>query len=174
MLLMGDEVGRTQKGNNNTYCHDSPLNWLDWTLIDKERPLFRFCQQWIQFRKEHPLLRHPAHVGKEHAHRSPLEVSWHGHKAWNADWSPESRFLAFMLRQRLPHMNDCLYAAFNMHWEPASIELPEPTDGDNWYIFVDTSKPSPDDIADVGQESVVIEGRKITMGPRSCLVAIPR
>lgn len=174
MLLMGDEVGRTQQGNNNTYCHDSPLNWFDWSLLDTKQDLFRFHKNWIQFRKAHPLLRHPAHVGNEHAHTSPLEVSWHGHEAWNADWSPESRFLACMLRQRLPYINDSLYAAFNMHWEPATVELPEPIDGDNWYIFVDTSKPSPYDIAEVGAESVLIEDRTITMSPRSCLVAVPK
>lgn len=174
MLLMGDEVGRTQKGNNNTYCHDSPLNWFDWTLVEKEKELFRYFKNWIQFRKQHPLLRHPAHVGQEHRYASPLEVSWHGHQAWNADWSPESRFLACMLRQRLPHVNDSLYAAFNMHWEPAHIELPEPPDGDNWYIFADTSKASPEDITEPGSESLLIEGRKITMGPRSCLVAVPK
>jgi isoamylase len=174
MLLMGDEVCRTQQGNNNTYCHDSPLNWLDWSLLETNQDFFRFCKNWFHFRREHPVLRHPAHVGREHAHRSPLEVSWHGHQPWNSDWSGESRFLAFMIRQRLPHFNDSLYAAFNMHWEPAHIELPEPIDGDQWYIFVDTSQTSPHDIAEVGQENQVIPNRKITLAPRSCLVAVAK
>ncbi len=174
MLLMGDEVGRTQKGNNNTYCHDSPLNWFDWSLVESEHELFRFCRLWIQFRKEHPVLRHPAHVGNDYSHTSPLEVSWHGHRAWNADWSPESRFLACMLRQRLTYMNDNLYAAFNMHWDAVDIELPQPIDGDDWYVFVDTGKPAPDDIADVGAESILIQNKRYSMAPRSCLVAVPK
>lgn len=174
MLLMGDEVCRTQKGNNNTYCHDSPLNWFDWSLVESEQEFFRFCRLWIQFRKEHPVLRHPAHVGNDYAHTSPLEVSWHGHRAWNADWSPESRFLAYTLRQRLTHMNDSLYAAFNMHWDAVDIELPQPIDGDDWYVFVDTGKSSPDDIAEVGAESTLIHDKRYSMAPRSCLVAVPK
>ena len=79
-----------------------------------------------------------------------------------------------MIRQRLPHFNDSLYAAFNMHWEPAHIELPEPIDGDQWYVFVDTSQTSPHDIAEVGQENQVIPNRKITLAPRSCLVAVAK
>jgi glycogen operon protein len=120
------------------------------------------------------VLRHPAQVGNDYAHTSPLEVSWHGHRAWNADWSPESRFLAYTLRQRLTHMNDSLYAAFNMHWDAVDIELPQPIDGDDWYVFVDTGKSSPDDIAEVGAESTLIHDKRYSMAPRSCLVAVPK
>ena len=63
MLLMGDECGRTQLGNNNAYCHDGPLTWLDWQLLHKNSDLLRFCKRMIQFRHEQPMLRSPWHGG---------------------------------------------------------------------------------------------------------------
>jgi len=59
MLLMGDECGRTQQGNNNAYCHDGPLTWFDWSLLEKNADLFRFCRLMIAFRARHPMMRHP-------------------------------------------------------------------------------------------------------------------
>ena len=64
MLLMGDEVGRTQRGNNNAYCVDGPLTWLDWSLIGPNADVFRFCRRLIAFRKAHPILRHPAYLAE--------------------------------------------------------------------------------------------------------------
>ena len=63
MLLMGDECGRTQLGNNNAYCHDGPLTWLDWQLLRKNSDLLPFCKRMIQFRHEQPMLRSPWHGG---------------------------------------------------------------------------------------------------------------
>src|SRR5205085_79059 len=64
MLLMGDECGHTYEGNNNTYCHDAPLTWFDWTLPDRNAELVRFCRLLIRFRKLHPALRHSRHPGQ--------------------------------------------------------------------------------------------------------------
>lgn len=97
MILMGDEVGRTQRGNNNTYCHDNDLNWFDWSLLERNADLFHFARQMIAFRKTHPLLRAREHLGMSTAQ---ADFIWHGVHAWNADWSPGSRTLAFMLRER--------------------------------------------------------------------------
>ncbi len=62
MILMGDEVGRTQQGNNNTYCQDNELNWLDWTLLESNADLFRFFKHVIAFRHAHPVLRNRWHL----------------------------------------------------------------------------------------------------------------
>ena len=96
MILMGDEVGRTQRGNNNIYCHDNDLNWLDWTLLERNADLFNFTRQMIALRKIHPLLRARDFFG---IGPTQADIIWHGTQAWNADWSPGSRALAFMLRE---------------------------------------------------------------------------
>ena len=94
MLSMGDEIGRTQQGNNNAYCQDGPLSWMDWSLAETNADLLRFCQRLIALRAAHPAFRFPMHTGQVAADGSFLEVTWHGTKAWHADWSPESRILA--------------------------------------------------------------------------------
>ena len=99
MLLMGDEIGRTQQGNNNTYCHDNDLNWLDWWLAESR---IRSCcgsrSGMIAFRHAHPVLRPKDHFrGESTCGSGCADISWHGTQAWSADWSAGSRVLAFML-----------------------------------------------------------------------------
>jgi isoamylase len=106
MLLMGDELGRSQQGNNNTYCQDSELSWLDWSLAQKNAELLRFCRAMVQFRHRHPVLKHPEHPGP-----GGPQVIWHGLRPWQADWSPGSRVLAL---QKVDHADgalDVVYAA---------------------------------------------------------------
>jgi isoamylase len=174
MIHMGDEFGRTQQGNNNAYCHDSPLSWLNWNLLKENDDIFRFVQLWIQFRKKHRALRHAAHVGSLSSHEPPLEVSWHGVRPWQPDWSYHSRLLAFMLRQTIPSGTDTIYAALNMFWEPLEIELPEPPTDCHWHRFTDTSLSSPLDISEVGEEKRISGNQQIIVEGRSCLVAILR
>src|SRR5207244_2367874 len=98
MLLMGDEIGRTQQGNNNAYCHDNDLNWLDWTLRDTNAELWRFCKHCLAFRQAHPVLRSSTFLRHEDAVGSGYaDITWHGTQAGQADWSDDSRLLAFML-----------------------------------------------------------------------------
>ncbi|MCC5619911.1 glycogen debranching protein GlgX [Nostoc sp. CHAB 5715] len=98
MILMGDEMGRSQCGNNNTYCHDNELNWLDWNLLELNTNLFRFFKHCIAFRNAHPVLRNQYHFRNvDYVGSGYADITWHGTQAWNADWSPYSRTLAFML-----------------------------------------------------------------------------
>src|SRR5262249_51878980 len=95
MLLMGDEVGRTQQGKNNAYGQDGPVSWLDWTLPERNGEILRYCRRLIAFRKQHPALRCPLHPGRG-AGKYSLEATWHGIKVGEPDFSPTSRSLAFM------------------------------------------------------------------------------
>jgi isoamylase len=97
MLLMGDELGRTQRGNNNTYCHDNELNWLDWTLRERNGDLFTVHSQDDRLAQGTPATAHRRVLRQS---RSPADIIWHGTQAWKADWSADSRALAFMLRER--------------------------------------------------------------------------
>jgi len=154
MILMGDEVGRTQRGNNNTYCHDNDLNWFDWTLLERNADLFHFARQMIALRKTHPLLRTREHFGTS---ATQADIIWHGTQAWNADWSPGSRTLACMFRERQAgqagNTSPVLYMALNGYWDALPFELPELPVNYRWHLFANTALPAPHDIYEPGHET---------------------
>ncbi|MBY0587590.1 glycogen debranching protein GlgX [bacterium] len=175
MILMGDEFGRSQQGNNNAYCHDSPLNWVCWDLAEKEKEFHRFCRLILAFRRAHPALRHSLHSGNGSARTMPLEVTWHGVTPWRPDWSSDSRTLGMMLRLALGNGSaDVLYVAFNMYWEGLTFLIPSPPIGTQWHLSVQTSKPSPDDIVEIGREKPLVDSRYIVLAPRSIVVLIAK
>jgi glycogen operon protein len=129
----------------------------------------------IQFRKNHPTVRHPLHPGP-----GAPEVNWHGTRAWRADWSPGSRVLAFH-RIAMPQDGrdqdgmDVIYVAMNMHWESLDFELPSPpTAATRWHVLADTAQPSPDDVCEGGCETPVTDQTKILVGGRSIIILVAR
>jgi glycogen operon protein len=174
MLLMGDEVGRTQQGNNNTYCQDNELNWLDWGLKEQNAELFRFCQALIALRKAHPVLRHPQFAGSGRHQGGTLEISWHGTRAWNADWSGTSRVLAFLARLRGGRPEDAVYAAFNMYWDTLPFEVPALEDGRTWHLFANTGVEAPADVFVPGTEPPLEDPRNLLVGARSVVILVAR
>ncbi len=143
MLLMGDELGRSQNGNNNTYCHDNELNWLDWDLLNTNQELFKFVSHCLHFRLAHPVLRNRYHFqNRDYVGSGYADITWHGTQAWNADWSDASCTLAFMLcgkhakQGTMP--DNSLYVAMNMHWETQWFEVPTLPAGQKWHISVNT------------------------------------
>lgn len=174
MLSMGDEIGRTQLGNNNAYCHDSPLTWLDWSLTEANAGLLRFCQRLIAFRRSHPVLRQSAYPGYRTPDGDLLEVSWHGIYPWQPDWAPHSRTLAAMLSSVTQQVQDTLYVAFNMYWEALDFQLPAPPKKQFWHLVIDTAKNSPHDIVDPGREARLPIGRHVTVEARSTVVLVAK
>ncbi len=208
MLLMGDECGRTQQGNNNAYCHDGPLTWLDWDLAKVHADLGRFLTQLIAFRRRHRCLRHSLHPevydgeergragdhvtggaqprhdgdlpdgallapGRRTADGERLDVSWHGVRAWQPDWSPESRSLAFMLAARGGGVaDDVVYAAFSMYWEPLVFELPRLPEGWRWHRFANTAASAQTDAYEPGAEPVLEDQRVLPVDARSVAVLV--
>jgi glycogen operon protein len=179
MILMGDEVARTQNGNNNTYCHDNELNWLDWTLFKKNPDVFNYAKQIIRFRHAHPALRNRYHFqNRDYVGSGYPDISFHGTRAWNADWSGTSLTFAFLLcgkhaKQGTVHDN-YIYAAMNMHWETLDFELPHLPEGMRWHVFANTSMPSPGDINEIGNEPVLENQYNFLVGPRSVIVLVGR
>jgi glycogen operon protein len=170
MLLMGDEVGRTQQGNNNTYCHDNALNWFDWSLLEKNAEIFNFCQRLIAFRKAHPVVRHPHHAGQRDQEGRCLEVSWHGTRPWQADWGAGNRTLAMISRFE----DDVIYVAFNAFWDPLPFGLPAPGDGRAWRLFADTSMAAPGDVCEPGKETCLDDQGQFLVGGRSVVILVAR
>jgi glycogen operon protein len=157
MVLMGDEMGRTQRGNNNTYCQDNDLNWLDWRLAEENAELVRFARNMIAFRKAHPALRNRYHLSnQDYMGSGYADITWHGLKAWNADWSGEARILAFLLcgkhAKNGTTCDDYIYVVMNSHWETQYFEIPLPPDNTKWHVAVNTGMPSPEDIFKPGSE----------------------
>jgi isoamylase len=174
MLLMGDELGRTQLGNNNAYCHDSPLTWLDWDLRERNAELFRFCQHLIAFRQRHSALRQSRHAGSWTRDGDALQVTWHGTRAWLPDWAPHSRVLACMLCGAAEKQPDAIYVAMNMYWEPLGFELPSPPPGQRWHLFANTAMAPPADIWEPGQEPPLPEPREVLLEGRAIIVLLAR
>lgn len=173
MLLMGDECGRTQQGNNNAYCHDGPLTWFDWRLLDQNADLFRFCRLLIRFRQRHPLLRHSLHAGLASTEGNAPSLSWHGTRPWCPDWSPDSRVLA-MLRQghNGQGREDVLYVVMNMFWESLDFVVPSPPQGQRWYVFANTAMPPPEDVWEPGQEPLLADQENLLVGGRSIMILV--
>ncbi|MFO7538538.1 MAG: glycogen debranching protein GlgX [Chloroflexota bacterium] len=177
LILMGDEVGRTKQGNNNTYCHDNELNWLNWDLLQENGDLFRFFRACIAFRKAHPVLRRQHHFEQRDVVGSGYpDISWHGLEAWNPDWSAASRTLAVMFcGQHAPGEEDeYIYVAMNMHWESYKFELPQLPPRHQWHQFADTALPSPEDIVLPGEERPLSNQRYLQIAPRSVIILTGR
>jgi isoamylase len=179
MILMGDEAGHTQQGNNNTYCHDTELNWLDWSLLKQNADLLRFCKNCIAFRKRHPVLRGNRHLrNRDYVGSGYPDISWHGTHAWNADWSGASRTLAFMLCGRHARggtvQDNDIYVAMNMYWEGLPFELPALPAGKSWHVFANTGANPPEDCWEPGHEPRLSQPRQIWMGGRSVVILLSK
>ncbi|HLY75908.1 MAG TPA: glycogen debranching protein GlgX [Planctomycetota bacterium] len=161
MILMGDEVRRTQRGNNNAYGQDNETSWLDWTSMEKETGLQRFLRTLIRHR-----LRGNARKAEDISLNELLRETvyeWHGVRLGSPDWSEQSRALAFTVP--LQHGRVRVHGMMNAFWEPLDFELPA-SGSHRWKRWIDTSLPSPDDIVDYAGAPVVPDGR-YRVGPRS-------
>jgi isoamylase len=177
MLLMGDEVARTQHGNNNTYCHDDELNWFDWTEVETNADLLRFTQRCIAFRHDHPVLRRDRHfTGTDEVGSGYPDISWHGIHAWRPDWSARSRTLAFMLcgmhAQRGGSHDNYIYVAMNTHWDALPFELPALPDGLSWHVAVNTGAPAGEESWDLGAEPRLDDQGSFLVGGRSVVTLV--
>jgi isoamylase len=155
MLAHGDELGRTQSGNNNVYCQDNEISWVDWDLDPDQKGLLEFTAALIELRKRHPVFRRRRFFAGDSAHggRSELgDIEWfapNGVPMGEADWnSGFARSLMVFLNgdaiPELDHMGRPIYddhflLLFNAHWEPINFTLPPRAFGSNWQIRLDTT-----------------------------------
>ena len=152
MILMGDEVRRTQRGNNNAWCQDSDISWFDWSLVESNHAIFRFWKQMIAFRKAHGAVHRGRYLQGESGPRSRRglpDISWHGTAVGQPDWSPSSRVIAYTLAGEGDAPD--IHVMMNMYWEALDFALPT-VEGRVWCRAVDTSLSSPVDIVEPGHE----------------------
>jgi isoamylase len=138
MILMGDEVQRTQQGNNNAYCQDSELSWFDWDGVQHHADLRRFVKSLIHFVQSHQIFSQEKRLEVTYGSHQPHLV-WHGVQLGKPDWGDQSHSLAFTLRH--PDAEEFLYVIVNAYWQPLAFELPG--HDEQWCRIIDTSLPSP-------------------------------
>lgn len=172
MILAGDEIGRSQQGNNNAYCHDNELSWLDWDLLGQNGDLHRFFKLLIHFRMKYTLLRRRRFYNDGDEHGAGPGISWHGTSRNEPDWSSHSRSLAMHVFGNGAEPD--LYVIANSHWEEHAFELSRCARGRRWHRFVDTSLPSPREICAEDEAPVLENQARYVVRARSVVTLIGR
>ena len=169
MINAGDEVLRSQQGNNNTWCQDNELGWFDWSLLETNRDMLVFTREMIAFRKRHPCLMHTRFLtGEEREGHWFPDISWHGKRLNQPYWDdPEAQLLACTLGSLEP-WEEGLHIILNMSAESLQLPLPE-MPGRQWHCAVDTARPSPGDVIPVARQTA-LHGLSCQVSPHSVLV----
>jgi glycogen operon protein len=168
MLLSGDEVRRTQRGNNNAYCQDNELSWFDWSQVDAQAGLRRFVRELIRFR-----LTYGFDIDDDNKtlaeELADAHIAWHGVRIDQPDWSPDSHSLAMTITS--PNGQHMTHVLFNAFWSALDFALPPIPPGSLWRRLLDTNLLSPDDIC--GRISALpIESGRYRAAPRSVVVFV--
>lgn len=169
MILAGDEMGRTQRGNNNSYCQDNEISWLNWQGLSENKDLYRFYRLLIAFRKSHDLLRHDSFTLKDGL---GLQIDWHGHQLGQPDWGVESRSIAaHMFGQNGSGVTQNIYLIANSHWEAGIFQLPN-LNNQKWHRFVDTSLPGESAILESSNLEKIAAQHQYLVAARTVVVLI--
>jgi isoamylase len=184
MLLGGDEMLRTQGGNNNAYCQDNATSWIDWTLLAKNAGFAEFCRKLIALRRAHQVLRGRSFLsGADRNRDGILDVQWFDERLREPGWfDRELRRLAFRLQgcERALEVGAAsadasdLYVVLSAEREALEFALPEPSAGFSWYRAVDTSLAPPDDAAEVGAEIRLDPQDVYVVNPGSAVILVGR
>jgi isoamylase len=166
MITMGDEVRRTQGGNNNAYCQDDETTWFDWTLLKAHADVRRFTQLLNARRVMRNVTAEQQRISLNDVLRQ-ANKAWHGVNLWQPDWQPHSHCLA--LGAELPRIGLRMHLIMNAYWEPLEFELPPPQDGKMWQRWIDTSLDSPDDIT-TWQDAPTFSSGRYPAAARSVVV----
>ena len=166
MLLAGDEMRRTQAGNNNAYCQDNEISWIDWTLLEKNRPLFEFTRRLIAFRKAHPVFRRRSFfTGTDHDADGRADIEWYepGGKpvSWELNRPSLGCYLNGSKQETENGENDWdFYLMFNAGRHPHPFRLPRPPEGTTWKRVLDTALEAEDSMLEPGAELAALENQE--------------
>jgi len=168
MLLMGDEVRRTQLGNNNAYCHDSELTWFNWSLLETHADIHRFLKILNSVRSKRDTAQQKYSMSLNEILKNPL-LTWHGIKLNQPDWSDPSRSIAFTVRSVSGAV--IMHYMFNAYHEPLEFEIPSLNEsiGQVWQRWIDTSLSSPEDIC-YWEEAVSHQNKTYSVAQHSIVI----
>jgi glycogen operon protein len=175
MFVAGDEFGRTQMGNNNAYCQDNELSWLDWRLAESNSGLLRFFKMLIALRKRHAIFRRPDFFPVGGSLRDSHEIHWQSQRVGEPDWSDDCRILGFMLDgqavSELP--DDDFFIILNSRLENVIVEIPPLPSGRHWCVLIDGAAESPGDIYPE-EDAPVFTGNEFELPAMASLVLISK
>jgi glycogen operon protein len=176
LLLGGDELLRTQRGNNNAYCQDNELSWIDWTLREKNAAFFGFVQKAIRFTRRYPVLARRSHfTGRDQNENQEPDIRWYGQNLAEPDWSdPEARTLAYQIDGTEAEVGAGDYFVFvilNADHRMRGVRLPVVA-GYAWHRAVDTSLPDGEDFVDEGHEVRLDPQTEYLVSGRSTVVLL--
>jgi glycogen operon protein len=169
MVLMGDEVRRTQRGNNNAYCQDNEISWFDWTGLEKHAEIHRFTRLLLRLRSTRDLTRKEGDLTLNEI-LGHARISWHGVKLNQPDWSEESHCLALTFNSLEGRF--LVHVILNAYWESLTFELPpiEGSSHEGWHRAIDTALAPPDDISEGPEEAPQVPDRNYLTQPRSVVL----
>ncbi|OJF77385.1 MAG: glycogen debranching enzyme GlgX [Treponema sp. CETP13] len=180
MILAGDEFRRTLFGNNNAYCQDNEINWINWNNRNTYSEIFRFVQKAIAFRLRHPAFRRPEFFcGQDLSYNSLPDIAWFDENGKIPDWTKLNHFLACRLDgSHAEILNDIddndFYIMFNTSEKDITVKLPEPGFSKNWYRVVDTSLSCPLDFLLEGEEEMLQPQDTYVLPTRSCALLLSK
>ena len=167
MLRAGDEMGQSKEGNNNAYCQDNRISWLNWRLVSSNRDIFEYVKAVIAFRKQHDLFRREKPLREDDYDSLGLpEFSVHGVNPWFPQFEHFRRQLGLLYFGEYSDSEDkeSYYLMANMHWECHEFLLPKVLDKKKWELMLDTSKENVWDEKDIESQSAYM------MQPRSVAI----
>ena len=163
MFFMGDEFCNSQQGNNNAYCQDNEISWLNWNDLEKNRDFFEFFKYMIQFRKDHSVIRRKEKPCSIHF----PSMSAHGNIPWVEKFDWNAKVVGIMYAGSVDEVDDIVYVVINSYWENQKIQLPGLLERFNWKMVVDTYQED-----SIIAEEKLITGGSCVIGPRSAMVFV--
>jgi len=180
MVLGGDEIRRTQNGNNNAYCQNNAVSWYDWSLLEENVELFRFYRELVAFRRRHPAFHRPEFFSGTDGDRNSIpDITWYDEHGDELDWDKTDHTLAMRLDGSRAEIaadrddND-FFLMFNASARGREFSIFPAPSGKRWHLAVDTSRPSPEDISEPGREPLLDPQDRYRVGSRSIVVLLSR
>lgn len=180
LILAGDEFGNSQSGNNNSYCQDNDISWLNWNQKKTRQDLWEFVRHVIAFRRSHPVFSGAAEPRNlDYLACGCPDVSYHGVKTWVPEFENFRRQLGILYcgeyrKKADGKPDDYFYVIYNMHWEPHEFALPHLPKGRQWYLAINTDALEVNGFYPEGSEPLLKDQRRFMVPPRTILVMIGR
>ena len=171
MLLAGDEIGNSQNGNNNPYCHDSELTWVDWSRQKsrENRELREFVKNAISYRKNHKMLHQKSELlCSDYLASGFPDLSFHGEKAWFGDLEHHHRYLGCLYSGYYTGEEELIYIAYNFNWSDQEFALPLLSDGQSWHKVMDTSREK--SFLEKEEQEVLEKAKYFRVSPRTIVI----
>lgn len=178
LIYGGDEFGNSQKGNNNAYCQDNEIGWVDWSKSKKFAGFTKFVQDVIRFRQAHPILHMPYELRPtDYKSLGWPEISYHSERAWFSDTESSSRQTGILYcgpyaENENGTADDFIYIVYNMYWTEKTFALPDLPEGMKWHLAVDSGRKSEEAVLPLGEEELVPEKKSLKVKGRTILVLL--